>query len=339
MNGWTGLSDDFDDNAKVMSLSGDAVKLWVSSWSYTRRNRRGREPGVLTHFEAVRLCAKLSLNGKRVISELLAIPEGCTSPAWDTLVDGEIYRIHDVEQGHPRTSADRMREKRKREAEEASREATEGVTGDTDPSSQSDGMDDDVTSQGITSSSRSDALVDVPVTVRDAGAVTLTRALGKPTPTPSPIPPPRENNSETLVSPRPRSNDLSASRASPTGPPGQIEQVFEAWRGAVGATGRTVLDGRRRRLIERGLQTHGLEDCLDAVRGVALSSWHMGLNDRRRPFNGLDLVLRDAQHVEYFRDILRGLIEPPADLRGDAYTAALLDQADRLEAQEATWHD
>lgn len=85
-----------------------------------------------------------------------------------------------------------------------------------------------------------------------------------------------------------------------------VQQVFAAWLESTKRTARTVLDAKRRRLIANALQSHPQADVLDAVRGWDNSPWHRGENAERRTYNDLGLLLRDAEHIERFRDLARG---------------------------------
>jgi len=85
-----------------------------------------------------------------------------------------------------------------------------------------------------------------------------------------------------------------------------VAAVFGAWTSSTKRTTRTVLDAKRERLIRSALKTHSLEDVLDAVRGWEHSPWHRGENPERRAYHDLGLLLRDAEHVERFRDFARG---------------------------------
>ena len=86
----------------------------------------------------------------------------------------------------------------------------------------------------------------------------------------------------------------------------EVRSVFDAW---VAATGkhptRTRLDDKRRRTIKKALNDHPIEDVLDAVVGWQHEPFYCGENDRGRPFNDLGMLLRDAEHVERFRDLAR----------------------------------
>lgn len=114
----------------------------------------------------------------------------------------------------------------------------------------------------------------------------------------------------SVVPPEPTSLELAVPDVSPpaTDP---ASKVFEAWIEAAGKTGRTVLTPERRRLILKQLKDYPLDDVLDAVRGWRWSAHHRGENDRGTVYNDLELVLRDAKHVEMFRDLERNPPEKP----------------------------
>lgn len=81
--------------------------------------------------------------------------------------------------------------------------------------------------------------------------------------------------------------------------------IFNAWQEATGRR-RTILDKTRRRAILEALgRGHPFEDCVDACRGVMLVPHNQGATNGRR-YDDITLVLRDAEHVEKFRDAYRG---------------------------------
>lgn len=92
---------------------------------------------------------------------------------------------------------------------------------------------------------------------------------------------------------------------TPSRPPQAVAEVFEAWLTSTGRSNRTILDAKRRRLIDRALDAYPLADVLDAVRGWRHSPHHRGENDSRTVYNDLELLLRDAAHIEKFRDLER----------------------------------
>lgn len=66
-----------------------------------------------------------------------------------------------------------------------------------------------------------------------------------------------------------------------------------------------MLDDKRKALIGAALGDYPLEDCLDAVRGWRRSEFHCGENPGQKVHNDLQLLLRDAAHLERFRDLER----------------------------------
>ena len=141
------------------------------------------------------------------------------------------------------------------------------------------------------------------------------QAINKPRPSELPAPPVRPSHSSTApVAVREDSHGEGngtgnrEGKGKPLSPNGdraaQVNTVFAAW---VEATERdpkrTKLSTERRKLIERRLKDWSLDDLLAAVRGWRHSPHHRGENDRGRPYNDLELLLRDAKHIEEFRDL------------------------------------
>lgn len=63
---------------------------------------------------------------------------------------------------------------------------------------------------------------------------------------------------------------------------------------------RAKLDAKRRKLIAKAIEDYDLETCKRAVDGCAASPFHMGDNDRAKRFDSLELIFRDAKHIEDF---------------------------------------
>lgn len=82
-----------------------------------------------------------------------------------------------------------------------------------------------------------------------------------------------------------------------------VDLVFTAWTEAAGRTGRTRLDAKRRKLIVKALAAYPFEEILAAVRGWKNSPYHRGENESKKVYNELGLLLRDAEHIERFRDL------------------------------------
>lgn len=84
-----------------------------------------------------------------------------------------------------------------------------------------------------------------------------------------------------------------------------VRLVFDAYRQSTNRNGAYALDAKRRRVIQAALKDFPLEDVLDAVEGWRHVPHNRGENDRRTVYNDLCLLLRDADHIERFRDATR----------------------------------
>lgn len=110
-------------------------------------------------------------------------------------------------------------------------------------------------------------------------------------------------NVETL---QPTTETLQPSAGHPltnTKEHNHVELVFDAWTESTGKTGRTRLDDKRRKLIIKAINSYPVEEVLAAIRGWKNSPYHRGENDAKKVYNDLGLLLRDAEHIERFRDL------------------------------------
>jgi hypothetical protein len=93
---------------------------------------------------------------------------------------------------------------------------------------------------------------------------------------------------------------------TPVVPANEVKAVFDHWV----TTHRTprrgpepVLSEKRKTRISKAITDYGVEVCLQAVSGCAMSEWHMGDNPRRKRYDDIELILRDAAHIERFATI------------------------------------
>jgi hypothetical protein len=85
--------------------------------------------------------------------------------------------------------------------------------------------------------------------------------------------------------------------------PAEIQQVFDEWLRWCKTSSRGVrpkLSEERMIIIGSAIYDYGITDCLLAVQGCSLSSWHMGENPTGTKYDDIELILRDAKHVERF---------------------------------------
>ena len=101
------------------------------------------------------------------------------------------------------------------------------------------------------------------------------------------------------------------------GGPGEGDAVAAVWE-TYTTTRHRVLGPRstpqftkdRRALIARRLKEWPAADLIDAVQGWQHFPHNRGENERGTPFCDIELVLRDAAHIERFRDRHRELVQP-----------------------------
>jgi hypothetical protein len=110
---------------------------------------------------------------------------------------------------------------------------------------------------------------------------------------------PMANHASRDGSPEPVPVPRVAKATTPKPPPGAVGQVFTVWQESTGRSA-CKLDDKRRRIIAARLADYPLEDVLDAVRGWERDPW-----EGRRANNEIAILLRDAAHLEKFRDLWR----------------------------------
>lgn len=104
----------------------------------------------------------------------------------------------------------------------------------------------------------------------------------------------------------PRLFDVPTPVAPPVTPSDDIQMVFDSWASTFRSETKgpkPVLSDKRRSKISRALNDYGLQTCLDAISGCAMSDWHMGDNPRGKRYDDLELILRDSEHIERFATI------------------------------------
>jgi hypothetical protein len=118
--------------------------------------------------------------------------------------------------------------------------------------------------------------------------------------------------------PVPVTRTKEAKASTPKPPRGDVVQVWQAW---LDSTRRTTckLDEKRTRVIRARLADYPLDDVIDAVRGWERDTW-----EGRKAQNEITLLLRDAGHLEKFRDLWRQPGVAVASV-GDTSRAAAFD--------------
>jgi hypothetical protein len=113
-----------------------------------------------------------------------------------------------------------------------------------------------------------------------------------------------------------------------------IRRVFEHYQRRLGHP-KARLDSKRVRLIKLRLGDFSVEELCCAIDGCAKSDWHMGRDPKSggQRFDGVELILRDAAHVERFMGLAAA--EPPPRRFGSAQPDAGLDGWEGAKFMEA----
>lgn len=84
-----------------------------------------------------------------------------------------------------------------------------------------------------------------------------------------------------------------------------IQKVFDHWVAVCRPTHRVplVLSEKRRTKIADAIRLYGVETCLQAIEGITYSDFHMGANRDGKKYDEIELILRDAKHIEQFAEL------------------------------------
>lgn len=87
------------------------------------------------------------------------------------------------------------------------------------------------------------------------------------------------------------------SSASETDP--NVPAIFKYWQQVMNHP-RAILDKPRESKIEQALKNYSVDDLKQAIDGCSKTPHNMGQNERKHLYNGISLILRDAEHIERF---------------------------------------
>ena len=81
--------------------------------------------------------------------------------------------------------------------------------------------------------------------------------------------------------------------------------IFDYWRVTMNSP-RSAFDDNRKRLIKKSLKHYSPQELCKAILGCSKSPFHMGQNDRKTKYNGLDLIFRNADKIDKFIELAEG---------------------------------
>lgn len=108
---------------------------------------------------------------------------------------------------------------------------------------------------------------------------------------------------------------LSRSKKAMSVPEAEIQQLWDYWVEKMRSKSKRkpVLDSNRRQYLGAALYDYGMDGCRDAIDGCALSEFHMGRNKMNKRYDSVELIFRDAEHIEKFQEILDKSTEEKED--------------------------
>lgn len=91
-----------------------------------------------------------------------------------------------------------------------------------------------------------------------------------------------------------------------------VQTIFDYWRKTMAMPG-SILDKKRISLIASALKNYSPADVCKAIRGCSKSPHNMGDNKQKTKYNGLNLILRDAEHIDRFIVLDAGNARPASE--------------------------
>jgi len=82
-----------------------------------------------------------------------------------------------------------------------------------------------------------------------------------------------------------------------------IQEIFSYWKEKMKHPNAKLDSNRRGRIEARLREGRGLDEFKLAIDGCANSTYHQGDNDRRKVYDDIELICRDAKHFEMFKEI------------------------------------
>jgi hypothetical protein len=117
---------------------------------------------------------------------------------------------------------------------------------------------------------------------------------------------PNNSRANGECSPQEGKGKGEGSKTPMSGKPDSPAEIFAYWQQIMGHP-RAKLDAKRRKKINDRLNDGYTQDDLrKAIEGCRKSPHHMGENDRSTVYDGLELICRDAEHVDRFIAMAEG---------------------------------
>ena len=113
--------------------------------------------------------------------------------------------------------------------------------------------------------------------------------------------------------------------------PDDAQCVFRYWQKTMNHP-RAAYDDKRKALIKKQLRNYSRGDLELAITGCSVTPHNMGENDRGEVYDSIELILRDAAHIDRF---MKNAIDPPKGkvVTMEQSSREAQEQADRIKKQ------
>lgn len=123
---------------------------------------------------------------------------------------------------------------------------------------------------------------------------------------------PKKQNPEKIPSKSGKKSEKAMSEKIPTDKSlskkkttlSDVELVFEFWKKTMNRTRSRLTDGDpREKKIRVILANYSVDECKEAILGCSFSAFHMGDNDHAKKYDSIDLIFRNPEKFDTFREM------------------------------------
>lgn len=118
-----------------------------------------------------------------------------------------------------------------------------------------------------------------------------------------------DNDKEEVVPELPRNVNSKAARSFTAAVPrSEVLEIFELWRQTLhqSSAHAVKLTEKRYARIAAAIAHYGVRTCALAIKGCAMSAWHMGDNPQGVRYTDVALIFRSHDHVNKFVSLALG---------------------------------
>ena len=82
----------------------------------------------------------------------------------------------------------------------------------------------------------------------------------------------------------------------------QVQLLFEFWQKVMNKSNVKLSTGRKSKITAR-LKDYSFDEIYQAIENCSKSKFHMGMNDNNKQYNDIELICRNCEKLESFRDM------------------------------------